>query len=46
MLSSGARNKIAMIQERHGFLPLLAILSTGLAVLAGSLYLMIQLGMG
>lgn len=34
------------IQQRHGFLPLLVILSTGLAVLAASLYLMIQLGMG
>lgn len=35
-----------MIQERHGFLPLLVILSTGLALIAGSLYVLIQLGMG
>ncbi len=35
-----------MIQERHGLLQLVAILGVGFAVLAGSLYLMIQLGMG
>ena len=39
-------SKYCGMQERHGFLPLAAILCTGLAILALSLYLMIQLGMG